>query len=214
MTLTPEQKEHAIELIAMGDTLEAVRYFQQVLNIDAEQALALAEKLKEEVDAEDSVDMKEFEQQHEKLKESGANVGRIVGTIFMSVGMVMLAVVFYLIYSHQQFEKSAKVVKATMTAYQSYESRDDNGNTTTMFTPVFEYEFKGKAYTHVSTTSSSSKDYEIGEKIDVLVNPDDPQDVLINSFMGKWFLPLLLGIMGALFTGIGYLVYALLGKKE
>jgi hypothetical protein len=214
MTLTPEQKDHAMELIAMGDKLEAVRYFQQVLTIDAEQALVLAEKLEEEIDAEDSLALKELEQKHDTLSQSGANVGRIVGTLFMSIGVIMLLVVFYLIYSHQQFEKNAKVVKATITEYQSYESRDDNGNTTVMFTPVFEYEFKGTKHTYVSTTSSSSRDYEIGQKVDMLVNPDDPQDVLINSFMGKWFLPLLLGIMGSVFSGMGYLVYTLLGKKE
>lgn len=213
MTLTPEQKEHAMDLIAMGDKLDAVRYFQQVLNIDAEQALLLAEKLEEEIDAEESPDLKEFEQQRTKLKESGANVGRIVGTLFMGIGMVMLLVVGYLIYSHQQFEKNAKVVKATLTAYQSYDSRDDDGSTTTMFTPVFEYEFKGTKHTYVSNSSSSSKDYEIGEKVDMMVNPDDPKDVLVDSFMGKWFLPLLLGIMGTVFTGMGYLAYALLGKK-
>jgi len=214
MTLTPEQKEHAMELISMGDNLEAVRYFQQVLNIDAEQAVLLTEKLEEEIDAEESPGLKEFEQQHTKLKESGANVGRIVGTLFMGIGMVMLLVVAYLIYSHQQFAKNAMVVKATLTAYQSYDSRDDDGSTTTMFTPVFEYEFKGTKHTYVSNSSSSSQDYEIGEKVDMMVNPDDPQDVLVDSFMGKWFLPLLLGIMGTVFTGMGYLAYAVLGKKE
>jgi hypothetical protein len=214
MTLTPEQKEHAMDLIFMGEKLEAVRYFQQALNIDAEQALMLAEKLEEEIEAEDSQVLKEFEQQHTNLKESGPNVGRIVGALFMGIGIVMLLVVAYLIYSHQQFEKNAKVVKATVTEYQSYNSRDDDGSTTTMFTPVFEYEFKGTKHTYVSNTSSSSKDYEIGEKVDMMVNPDDPQDVLIDSFMGKWFLPLLLGFMGTLFTGLGYVAYAVIGKKE
>lgn len=214
MTLTPEQKEHAVELISMGDKLEAVRYFQLVLNIDAAQALTLAEKLQEEIEAEDDAALQDFEQQHTRLKTSGANVGRIVGALFMGIGMVMLAIVCYLIYSHQQFENRAKVVKATLTTYQSYNSRDNDGSSTTMYTPVFEYEFKGITHTHVSNTSSSSKDYEIGERVDMMVNPDAPQDVLIDSFMGKWFLPMLLGVMGAVFTGMGYLVYAVLGKQE
>jgi hypothetical protein len=212
MTLTPEQKEHAIDLIEMGEKLEAVRYFQEVLNIDAEQALLLAEKLEQEVET--GPDLQELRQTHEELKSSGANVGRIVGLVFMGIGMVMLAVVFYLIYSHQQFEKKAVTVKGTVVEFQSYESRNKNNSSTTMYTPVFEYAFKGKKYTYVSTSSSNIKEYEVGEPLDILVDPENPSEVLVNSFMEKWFLPLLLGFMGALFSGLGYVVFAVLGKKS
>ena len=211
MTLTPEQKEHAIDLIEMGEKLEAVRYFQEVLNIDAEQALLLAEKLEQEVEA--GPDMQELRQKHEEMKRSGANVGRLVGLIFMSIGMVMLAVVVYLLYTHQQFEKNARTVKGTVVEFQSYESRNNNSSTT-MYTPVFEYELKGKKYTYVSTSSSNIKEYEVGERLDILVDPENPAEVLVNSFMEKWFLPLLLGFMGTLFTGLGYVAFAVLGKKS
>jgi len=212
MTLTPEQKEHAIDLIEMGEKLEAVRYFQEVLNIDAEQALLLAEKLEQEVEA--SPAMQELSQKHEEMKRSGAHVGRLVGLIFMSIGMVMLVVVFYLLYTHQQFEKNALTVKGTVVEFQSYESRNKNSSSTTMYTPVFEYEFKGKKYTYVSTSSSNIKEYEVGESLDILVDPENPSEVLVNSFMEKWFLPILLGFMGALFTGLGYVAFAVLGKKS
>jgi cytoskeletal protein RodZ len=212
MTLTPEQKEHAIELIEMGEKLEAVRYFQEVLNIDAEQALLLAEKLEQEVEAGPA--MQELHQKHEEMKRSGTNVGRLVGLIFMSIGMVMLAVVVYLLYAHQQFEKNALTVKGTVVEFQSYESRNNNSSSTTMYTPVFEYEFKGKKYTHVSTSSSNIKEFEVGEPLDILVDPENPAEVFVNSFMEKWFLPLLLGFMGALFTGLGYVAFAVLGKKS
>jgi len=212
MTLTPEQKEHAIELIEMGEKLEAVRYFQEILNIDAEQALLLAEKLEQEVEAGPA--MQELNQKHEEIKRSGAHVGRLVGLIFMSIGMVMLVVVFYLLYTHQQFEKNALTVKGTVVEFQSYESRNKNSSSTTMYTPVFEYEFKGKKYTYVSTSSSNIHEYEVGERLDILVDPENPSEVLVNSFMEKWFLPILLGFMGALFTGLGYLAFAVLGKKS
>jgi hypothetical protein len=209
MTLTPEQKEHAIDLIEMGEKLEAVRYFQEVLSIDAEQALLLAEKLEHELEP----DMQEFQQKHEEMKRSGAKVGRLVGLIFMSIGMVMLAVVCYLLYDHQQFEKNAVNVKGTVVEFQSYISSNDNSSTT-MYTPVFEYTYKGKKYTYVSTTSSNVKEYEVGESLDILVDPENPAEVLVNSFMEKWFLPLLLGFMGTLFTGLGYVAFTVLGKKS
>ncbi len=213
MTLTPEQKEHAIELIEMGEKLEAVRYFQQVLHIDAEQALLLAETLEKEVEPESEIDMQEFHQRHEAMKRSGTKVGRLVGLIFMSIGMVLLAIAGYLIYAHQQFEKNAVTVKGTVVEFQSYISNNDNSSTT-MYTPVFEYEYKGKKYTYVSTSGSNVKEYEVGERIDILVDPENPDDVLVNSFMEKWFVSVLLGFMGTLFTGLGYLAFAVLGKKS
>jgi hypothetical protein len=46
-----------------------------------------------------------------------------------------------------------------------------------------------------------------------LVNPENPADVLVNSFMEKWFVPALLGFMGTMFTGLGYVAFAVMGKK-
>jgi hypothetical protein len=83
-----------------------------------------------------------------------------------------------------------------------------------MYTPTFEYEFNGQSYTHVSSTSTSSKEFEIGQTISILVDPKDPQEILVNSFMEKWFVPLLLGGIGIVFTGMGYLVFRLLGRKD
>ena len=211
MTLTPEQKEHAIDLIEMGEKLEAVRYFQQVLAIDAEQALLLAEKLEKEVEPE--FDQPEFLQKAEDMKRSGAKVGRLVGLIFMSIGIVLLVVAGYFVYDHQQFEKTAVTVTGTVVDFHSYISTSDNSSTT-MYSPIFEYEYEGKKYTYVSTSGSNVKEYEVDERIDIMVNPENPADVLVDSFMEKWFVPALLGFMGTLFTGLGYVAFAVLGKKS
>jgi len=82
-----------------------------------------------------------------------------------------------------------------------------------MYTPTFQYEFKGKTYTYKSTTSSSSPDYEIDETVDVLIDPDKPLEILVDTFWEKWFLPLLLGFMGFMFSGMGLMAYRLLGNK-
>ena len=65
-----------------------------------------------------------------------------------------------------------------------------------MYRPTFEYAFLGKTYTHESSTSSSSPEYEIEEEVDVLVDPDDPREILIDSFWERSFLSRLLGIIG------------------
>jgi hypothetical protein len=213
MNLSPEQKEHAVGLIEMGEKLEAVRYFQQTLNITAEQALVLTEKLEQEVES--SPLLEEFKAlQQEAQQKPGTNLGRLVGGIFMSLGFIMLAVVVYLIQSNYQFAQRAIPVKGKVISYDNYESRDDDGGSTTMYTPTFQYDFEGKTYTHKSSTSSSSPGYEIDEEVEVLVDPNDPKEILIDSFWEKWFLPVLLGFMGSMFAGMGYLAYRVFGKPH
>lgn len=210
--LTEEQKEHAIELISMGDKLEAVRYFQQTLGVNAEQALTLTEKLEQEIKVEDEAAFAELEKTMPDPN-NGLNVGKLVGRIFMGVGGVMLVIVAFILYSNYSFSKRAEPIKVKVVEYRSYESRNDNGSYTTMFTPVYQYEYKGKPYTYVSTTSSSSQEFQAGEWVDALVDPQNPNEILVDSFMGKWFLPLLLGFMGILFGGIGFVVFRVLGKN-
>ncbi len=213
MNLSPEQKEHAIGLIEMGEKLEAVRYFQQTLNITAEQALVLAEKLEEEVETSPLLETFKTIQQAVQQKPA-TNVGRLVGSIFMILGGIMLTIVVYLIQSNYQFAQRAIPIKGEVIGYDNHQSSNDNGGSTTMYTPTFQYDFVGKTYTHKSSTSSSSPSYEIGEEVDVLVDPNDPNEILIDNFWEKWFLPALLGFMGSMFTGMGYLAYRVIGKQK
>ncbi len=212
MMLSPEQKEHAIELIEMGNQLDAVRYLQETLGITADEALLLAEKLEEEIESDLE---KEFKSMQEEIhKKPDVNVGKLVGGIFMCLGLIMLAIAAYFVVSNYQFSKRAITVNGRVIDYDSYQSTDDDGGSTTMYTPTFEYEFQGKTYTHKSSTSTSSKDYKINERVDVLVDPDNPKEILIDSFWEKWFVSLLLGFLGAMFTGMGYLAYRVLGKHS
>lgn len=212
MMLSPEQKEHAIELIEMGNQLDAVRYLQETLGITADEALLLAEKLEEEIESDLEREFKSMQQ--EIHKKPGVNVGKLVGGIFMCLGLIMLAIAAYFVVSNYQFSKRAITVNGRVIDYDSYQSTGDDGGSTTMYTPTFEYEFQGKTYTHKSSTSTSSKDYKIHERVDVLVDPDNPKEILIDSFWEKWFVSLLLGFLGAMFTSMGYLAYRVLGKHS
>ena len=206
MNLTPEQKEHAVDLIETGDKLKAVRYLKETLYISSDQALILAEKLEAELESPRDEDGQKLD--GTAGKSSGINVSKVVGISFMGVGVIELAVMAYLIVSHYKFEQRAQPVKGTVIDYSTYESKNSKGNGyTTMYTPIFEYSFNGKPYQYKGGTSSSSQEYEINEIVEVLVDPQDPQNPLINSFWEKWFLSILMGFMGVMFGGLGYLSY-------
>ena len=204
MTLTPEQKQHVIWLLQNGNKLEAVKYFKETLNIGLQDAHELTEKLQEEIGP--------SSRSFGGTVKPGSKIGRWVGLGFMFIGIIMLAAVAYIVISNNKFEQRATPAKGKVIDFTTHESSDDDGGSTTMFAPVFEYEYNGQTYQHTSSTSSSSPEYDVGEEVEVLVDPQNPYEVLVNTFWEKWFLSVVLGIMGTMFTGMGFIAYRLFGK--
>lgn len=211
--LTPEQKQHVRELIDMGDKLEAVRYLQNTLNISADQALLLAEKLQQEIESEDETQFRAMAAELQQKHATGINVGKTVGGIFMGIGGLLLGIALILLYSNYTFSKRALPIKCLVLSYETYQSRNDDGGSTTMYRPTFQYEFRGKTYTYESNSSSSSPEFQAGETVDALIDPEEPTEILIASFMEQWFAIVLLGGMGTMFGGLGFLVFRQLGKQ-
>lgn len=208
MNLTPQQKQYATELLQKGNKLEAVKYFKETLNISLKDAHALTEKLQEQVGP---IPVRPFGRL--PFNKSGQGIGNWVGIIFMSIGAIMLVVVVFNIISTVRFAGKSVHTKGKVIDYATHESKDDDGRSTTMYAVVVEYRFNGQNYQSTSSTSSSNPDYPIGEEIDVLVNPRNANDIMINSFSEKWFLALVLGIMGTVFTGMGYMAYRIFGGR-
>jgi len=204
MVLTPTQKKHAVTLIESGKKQDAVRFFRQTLNITDEQALVLTEKLKKEVAAIPPA-TKFMAFNDDPQINAGTQKSRGGQTLFLALGIFIMAAAVYLVVSNYQFEQRSVIVQGKVIGYESYTDREDNGSTTTMHTPVFQYEYKGETYNYKSKSSSAGQDYIIDEPIDIFVNPDDPADIIIDTLWGKWLLPILLGFMGAVFTMMGFL---------
>lgn len=61
----------------------------------------------------------------------------------------------------------------------------------------------GREHVVDGTVSSEPPSYEIGEKVGVLYDPARPDEAIIDSFLERYFVVLMLGGMGGLFTLIG-----------
>lgn len=62
---------------------------------------------------------------------------------------------------------------------------------------VVEYAVGDDIYTIISTVSSSPPAFKVGETVTVLYEPGAPADGTIQSFLELWFVPMVLGILGA-----------------
>ncbi|MEQ9591045.1 MAG: DUF3592 domain-containing protein [Cyclobacteriaceae bacterium] len=207
-SMTPKQKDQALYLIRTGKKLESVRYLQGELLINSDQALRLAEKLEEETGDKELRD-KLYELREKRANQPRDKTPQVVGVSFMVIGLILLAMAGYIARSNYQFAQHAISTKGIVVGFDSYDSSDDDGGSTTMYSPVYEYEFNGVKYTYLSTTGSSSIDYDIGVEVEILVDPDHPTEVLVESFMEQWLAVSILTFLGLMFTGLGFMAYRL-----
>ena len=112
--------------------------------------------------------------------------------VFGGVGFLLVAIAVVNFYKGLQAEEQYTKVEGVVMKNQF-----NNG----MARPVIQYQWQGESKLYADNTYSNPPAYERGEKVELFVNPNDPNDVWINSFMGRYFVMTLLGGIGLVFLG-------------
>ena len=191
MQISEDDKEWITNLLESGDKLGAVRYIQETLSLSADDALTLAEKLEEQTLIGVTA----------KLEE-GPNPARIVGVVFSILGFILLSLSFIFGYMDYKFASIAIPVTGKVSRIETRQP----SNGTPMYAPVITYVIDGTARDYASPVSSSGISYQVGEEVELLIDPNDPSEVTLNSFFDRWFLVSLLGGLGFVFSVIGFVV--------
>jgi hypothetical protein len=79
--------------------------------------------------------------------------------------------------------------------------QDADGGAT--YYPRVQFQANGRSYQFKGQVGSGYGTFRVGEQVDVLYDPADPQSARINSFVQLWFFPLFLGVVGSVFTALG-----------
>ena len=151
----------------------------------------------------------------------GKKVLKLVGGIFAGVGLVLLGVASWSGNRQYTILKSwpnvqALVTKSQVTHQQSHDS--DRNRDTTMYQAEIEFQYSvdGKEFVTPSTPGYSTSSYpEMKRMADayapgtrhmIRYNPADPNDIRFNAGynFGFFFLPVLFGGMGIIFSGVGF----------
>jgi len=117
---------------------------------------------------------------------------RVFYWAFGSVSFTLLTIAAVLFYYGQKAENQYSKVEGVVVRNQF------NGG---MSRPVIRYQFEGRELLYADNTYTNPPAYERGEKVELFVNPNEPQDVWINSFMGRYFAMTLIGGIGLVFLG-------------
>ncbi|HTM68610.1 MAG TPA: DUF3592 domain-containing protein [Candidatus Binatia bacterium] len=127
----------------------------------------------------------------------GKQAGACVGIVFLFFGLAMLVGGGYWAVRTQRFIGSAEKAQGRVIALVPHSG--SKGGTT--YAPTVQYTTKdGQATTFTSSTSSSPPAHREGDIVTVLYDPAKPDKAEINAFTDLWLGPLIVGIMGAIFT--------------
>jgi hypothetical protein len=125
---------------------------------------------------------------------------KLFSSIFAGVGLVMLSVSGYLFYQENEFLQHAQVGSGTVIALGR--STSSKGGVT--YYPVVSYRTSnGTVEEFSSLVSSNPAAYDVGEKVEVYYDPNRPQSAEIRGFFTQWFVVLIFGGLGLVFTSIG-----------
>lgn len=140
---------------------------------------------------------------------AGSKAGQwLGGGIFLLVGLGVMGGGLFAYVHMRNFADRAIRVPGEVVALSSHTDSDGD----TLYSPVFEFQDQDGGLRQV-TSSSSSKPaaFDVGEKVEVLYEPGDPTDAVIDSFSQMWLLPTVLIPFGAIFALIGAAVSGLFG---
>lgn len=99
----------------------------------------------------------------------------------------------------QKFLETA--VKTEGTVIELVERRGENGVT---YAPVYTFsDTRGEEHKIYSGSSSYPPDYEVGEEVQVLYDPSEPQKAKIDSFFELWGISAILAVIGSISLFLG-----------
>jgi hypothetical protein len=131
-------------------------------------------------------------------------VERVVPGLFALMGLGLLVASVFIYLNTRSFINSSARAKGTVIAHA--QSRSSDGGLT--YAPVISFRTPdGQTVEFKSQTSSNNPSPALGESVEVLYNPRNPQEAEINSFTSLWILTIILSALGAGFFIIGTTVF-------
>jgi hypothetical protein len=128
---------------------------------------------------------------------------RFVFLIFPAVGLVLIGVGVIVWIRTRRFVSESFRVQGTVVGLEA--RRGSKGGTT--YAPVVEYATReGQPRLFTDPVSSRPAGYSVGDRVEVLYHYRDHERVRLASRFRLYFVPVLLGFMGLIFTFVGAVI--------
>lgn len=110
----------------------------------------------------------------------------IFGNLFLA-GFCLWGV--YAAYISWQLENEG--VTTTGTVMRLEESNSSEGGCC-VYSPVIEFNVNGQTYSFESDNASDPPAYDVGEEVNVIYHPNDPNTAQINKWSERWLFPIII----------------------
>jgi Protein of unknown function (DUF3592) len=121
--------------------------------------------------------------------------------LFLGIGVVLLVVAAVVGVFTARFVASSE--RTVGTVIDLSRSEDSEGSVT--YSPVVRFTVDGRTIQFTSSSGSSSPP-SVGDRIEVLYDPDDPTDARLAGFLDLWLFPLIAGLIGAGFITVSAII--------
>ena len=102
--------------------------------------------------------------------------------VVLIIGLIFLGVGIYMYFENQRLVRVCTVERvATVVEMEKEESTDSDGYSSTIYYPVIEYEVNNDTQYARMRTGSSNPEYKIGDKVTILYNPDQSNEILVKG---------------------------------
>lgn len=136
----------------------------------------------------------------------------LVSALFITIGLAAFYGANYKYSKTKLLDKVGIESEGTIVGFE--ESRNDDDEL--MFAPIYEFYDQNntkRQYTHVvksaikGPVTGRKPTQEIGDKAKLIYNPEDIDQIMIDSFFGRYGLTLILSLLGLIFFIVGFVFY-------
>jgi hypothetical protein len=124
---------------------------------------------------------------------------------FGGVAMLLLSIAAYIFYLNQVAANNYVKVEGVIIKNQF------RGG---MARPVIRFQWNDESKVYASNAYSSPPAYQRDEVVELFVNPNNPEDVVINNFLGRYLAMTIVGSIGLFFLGFLILFHFVFTKKQ
>ena len=86
-----------------------------------------------------------------------------------------------MLFDTYNFRKISQLVMGRLVGYESHVSKSRKNGSTTMYTPVIEFDCNGEVYSFKSKIGSSTMSYKVGESVPVIYLESDPHNARLRT---------------------------------
>lgn len=178
-TLDGTLKVEVAGLLKSGRKLEAVQHVRSHLQVGMREALVIVEEVASDVTP-----------GYVSYNPAGClkTVIKGIGYFVMVVALMSLATALIIFLVQKNSISTSDRVNGVVNELRFLDSGES--------APVVIFEWKGKKRLYESTNYTNPDEYAVGEEVPLFVNREDPDNIILDTFSGRWSLIVGFGVIG------------------